>query len=213
MTAEPPEPNRTSGAFADVLAAQTMPKRLGDVQLRLDSPLLIGEAQRPPMQLLREVSFWSLGVVGTVAALASVILGASTPWAMTLTLSAVAFFVVAILLDRYAHRRRAFVIDFHEKTVRLDFSTPLTGMARTWRGTFEQVKALGLLVLPDGQSALTIDIDAQKPFREVLVAALNPNELEPAQALERLLINAFGLQPVVQRTRSVAGEFGAPGAE
>jgi|CXWL01.1.fsa_nt_gi hypothetical protein len=199
--------------FADALAAQTMPKSLGDVQLRIDSPLLIGEAQKPPLHLLRQISFWSLGVVGTGAALGSVVLGAATPLAMTLTLLAVGFFAVAILLDRHAHRRRAFVIDFNEKTLRLDFSTPLTGMARTWVGRFEQVKALGLLTLPNGQAVLTIDIDAPKPFREVLVAALPPSQLEAVQALERLLINAFGLKAVVQRAPSVAEDLGTPGAE
>ena len=204
--------------FAQSLAGQRMPSRLGDVALRLDSPLLIGETRKPPLHLVRDISFWSLGSTGMVAALASVTLGASTPWAMGLTLMAVAFFTVAILMDRYAHRRRAFVLDFEKKTLRLDFSTPLTGMPRTWVGAFEQVKGLGLLSLPSGQSALTVDVDAPPLFREVLVAGLQVNELLPAQTLQRLLTSAFGLESVAapsfeaQRTPSVAEE-GGTGAE
>ncbi len=207
-----------SRPFAEFFAGQRMPPRLGDVTLRLDSPLLIGEARKPKLHWVRESSFWSLGATATVAALASVTLGASIPWAVGLTLIAVAFFIVAMLMDRYAHRRRAFVLDFERKTLRLDFSTPLTGLPRTWVGPFEQVKGLGLLSLPTGESALTIDIEADQRFREVLVTGLLPNELVAAQTLERLLNNAFGRENVsppsaeTQRTPSVADDLGA-GAE
>lgn len=195
-------------AFADVLATHTMPPRLGDVTLRLDTPLLVGEAQRPRLQWLGEIVFWALGASGTVIAVASVLLGAATPVATVLTGIAVALLGIAMYVERRAQKRRAFIINFEAKTLRLDFSTPLTGMPRTWIGGLEQVKDLSLLTLPDGMSALIIDIDGEKRFREVLVAALTARELEPAKMLVRALSNAFGLESHARPTASVAKDFG-----
>lgn len=185
-----------SSRFETALERNTAPQRLGDVSLRYDTSLLIGEADRPKRsnvpQWLRGSSYGLLAV----AALAS--LGTIETWKIGLgVLPAAGLYALAYLLERREVRQRRFVLNFASNSLRLDFSTPFAFRARTLLVHFDGVKAVQLFEQGDGRMALTVDFlsapGSETLLREVLVAHVSDAQLEQVVRLQRLLQGAFGL--------------------
>jgi hypothetical protein len=182
--------------FAQALESNPAPARLGDVRLRYEPSLLIGETARalpslrPVMGLVVGVGCLSFGLVALITDAAL--------WLSTLLIAgAAAGFFGSTWLQSLERRRRRFLLNFETLTLRLDFSTPIAGAPRTLNVHFDGVRALALLDQADGRQCLVVDFvprpGREEVFREVLVAYIGPGESEAAERVERVLRGAFGL--------------------
>lgn len=184
------------GSFQDALATNPAPRRLGDVAVRYEPSLLIGEADVAP----RGLSFAAVLVVGTAFALGtagSLVTDASNTVVGLCALGTGVAFFVGVQLDQRARRQRRFVLNFGTTSLRLDFSTPITHHPRTMVVHFDGVKDCALITQGDGQLAITVDFvptpDSPQVLREVLVANIPEADEAPAARLHRTLTAAFGL--------------------
>lgn len=180
--------------FRQALAENPAPPRLGDIALRFEPSMLIGETQaaRPTVRpsLLVTVGVALLVVSAALLGLTSELV--ALPFLLA---SAAAFGGSAVLLRR-ERRKRGFVVNFATSTLRLDFATPFAGRPRTLLVPFEDVKAVQALEQGDGQHCLTVDFASGSDLlREVLVAFIPAAEDVAARRLLRLLEGAFGLGP------------------
>lgn len=184
------------GSFADALAGNPVPRRLGDVSIRYEPSLLIGEADRTP----RGLTFGTALVVGTAFA-AAAILGLLADVSSSLiggcTLAAGLAFFAAVQLDQRARRQRRFVLNFGTTSLRLDFSTPFTNHPRTFVVHFDGVRDCALIEQADGKKAITVDFvtspTSPTVLREALVAHIAPADDDAAARFHRTLHGAFGL--------------------
>jgi hypothetical protein len=182
--------------FADSLAAHPAPSRLGDITLRYEPSMLIGETPKVPRSLLPTVA-WLLGIAALLIALGLLLVDAPiAPIAVMAALGAIGI-AASIWLDRIDQRQRRFVANFATNTLRLDFVTPFAGRPRTMVMPFECVQDLQLVEQGGGLSCLTVDFvpptGKAEMLREVLVAFIAEHEREGAERLERVLAGAFGL--------------------
>src|SRR5687767_1048938 len=100
-----------TGRFEEALAQNPAPKRLGDIQLRYEPSLLIGEAGRPRRGFLFSAVVLA-GVTSCLGTLAALIAGSSAETAGGLALLTGLAFVGAIQLDQRARKQRRFVLNF-----------------------------------------------------------------------------------------------------
>ncbi len=184
------------GRFAEALAQNPAPKRLGDIQLRYEPSLLIGEAARTPRGLAFAVcvllgSTFGLGTMG------GLLTNASTETIAGCALMTGLTFFGAMQLDQRARRQRRFVLNFGTTSLRLDFSTPFANQPRTLIVHFDGVRDCALCTQADGRIAITVDFvtsaQSQQVLREVLVANIPLAEEDVAVRLHRMLKHAFGL--------------------
>lgn len=182
--------------FADTLAAHPAPSRLGDIALRYEPSMLIGETPKAPRSLLPTVA-WLIGIAALVIALGLLLVDA--PIAPIVVMAGVGAIGIAanIWLERIDKRQRRFVANFGTNSLRLDFVTPFAGHPRTLVMPFDSVKDLQLVAQGNGFSCLTVDfvplVGKAQVLREVLVAFIPDGEREEAERLERVLAGAFGL--------------------
>jgi hypothetical protein len=188
-------PDRPSG-FEAALARQPAPARLGDVRLRFDAFLLVGETPRSGRSWqtgAAAIAGFSalLSAAGLQAALADVALVVAPVLLGGLALAAAAW------LEQRDRRRRAFVANFGTTTLRLDFVTPFAGRPRTLRVPFDAVKAVALWPQADGAWCLAVDFSLSPTspdvLREVLAAHIPEAQRPEAERLQRVLEGAFGL--------------------
>lgn len=178
--------------FRQALVENPAPSRLGDVGLRYEPSMLIGEtasgaATWRPTAL--RVTGLALIAVGLLVLLTS----SNTIALAVLSLSAAAL-VGSVWLARHERRRRGFVANFVTLRLRLDFMTPIAGRPRTLWVPFDDVKTVTLMEQGDGLHCLTVDFaDDGAVLREVLVAFIEADELPAAARLARVLEGAFGL--------------------
>lgn len=185
-----------AGRFDEALAQNPAPKRLGDIQLRYEPSLLIGEADRPP----RGVIFAAVLIAGVgfgLGTVASLLTGApDSTVGLCALLTGGAFFAL-VQLDQRSRRQRRFVLNFGTTSLRLDFSTPFANRPRTMVVHFDGVKDCTLCTQGDGQIAITVDFvtsaTSLEVLREVLVANIPVADEEAAVRLHRMLAGAFGL--------------------
>jgi hypothetical protein len=187
------------GRFADTLAAHPAPSRLGDVALRYEPSMLIGETPKAARSLAPTAA-WVVGIAALVVALGLLLAGAPVaPIAVMVALGAVGAFA-SVWLDRLDRRQRRFVANFATTSLRLDFVTPFAGRPRTLVMPFDAVKALHLIEQGPGLACLTVDFvppgAGAELLREVLVAFIPEAERAAAERLERVLSGAFGLGDV-----------------
>lgn len=182
--------------FAEALELAPAPKRLGDVALRFEPSMLIGET-KAPLRSLWPTVIWAIAIVSTVLCIASLIQNAPLSVPFGLALLASLAFVFATWLERVDHRRRAFVVNFATTSVRLDFVTAIAGHPRTIVVHFDAVRAVAFLEQRDGLVCLVLDFvpspESSEVLREVLVASIATTEIEGAERLHRVLFGAFGL--------------------
>ena len=179
--------------FADALESNPAPKQLGDVTLRYDTSMLIGETPRG------KAGAWSTVVwIAGVALLLFLVGGLVLQWDLwvlvPLLVGGAAAIGLAVWLERLEKRQRRFVANFGTVSLRLDFTSPIAGKARTLVVPFDSVKAAALLRQVDGASCLCVDFAlGSELLREVLVAHIPDAQRSQAERLERVLQGAFGL--------------------
>ena len=200
-------------SFRQALADNPAPAKLGDVWLRYEPSMLVGETSSASGSW-RPTALSALGIGLIVLAVAALLVGAST-WAGAALLSlAAAALLGSVWLSRFERRKRGFVVNFVTSTLRLDFVTPLAGRPRTLLVPFDDVRALGLMEQGDGRSCLTLDFSLQGAvLREALAAFIGHDELAQARRLSRVLEGAFGLGSIPPdspylATQSPAGPAG-----
>lgn len=178
--------------FRQALVENPAPSRLGDVGLRYEPSMLIGETPQGAVTwrptALRVAGF-ALIAVGLVVLLTS----SNTIAFAALSLSA-ACLVGSVWWARRERRKRGFVANFVTLRLRLDFTTAIAGRASTLWVPFDDVKAVTIIEQGDGLHCLTVDFDdGGAVIREVLVAFIKSDELTAAARLARVLQGAFGL--------------------
>lgn len=183
-------------SFAQALAEHPAPRRLGDVTLRYEPSMLVGETDKP-LRSWRPTAAWVAGLCLAAAAVALVALGAPEGLAALFVGLTAAAFAGAAWLERLDARRRRFVVNFGTTSLRLDFVSRIRGQPRTVVVHFDAVQDVRLLAQGDGQRCLTVDFvpwpGSAELLREVLVAFIPDGQAEQAARLQRLLHGAFGL--------------------
>lgn len=185
--------------FADSLAAHPAPTRLGDITLRYEPSMLIGETPHVPRSLW-PTGAWLGGVSALVVALGLLLASAPIPAIVACAVLGALGLWATVWLDRIDRRQRRFVANFATNSLRLDFVTPFIGRPRTLVVTFGSVKGVSLLEQGDGRWCLTVDFvpltGKAQVLREVLAAFITEEQREDAERLERVLEGAFGLGEV-----------------
>lgn len=182
--------------FADALKSHPAPSRLGDVTLRYEPSMLIGETEKPKRSV-RPTLAWLLGFTCLLFAVAA-LLFVEAAWvtALLMVLGA-ASLTAAVRLERHEKRQRRFVANFVTSSLRLDFTSPIAGYARTIVVAFDAVKELALVEQSDGEKVLVVDFTHRGArLREALVAFIPSTQREDAERVERVLHGAFGLGEV-----------------
>lgn len=186
-------------AFADALAAHPAPTRLGDITLRYEPSMLIGETPKVPRSLWPTAA-WLAGISSLVVALGLLLLGAPLAAIIIMVVLGALGITANVWLERIDQRRRLFVANFATNSLRLEFVTPFVGRPGTLVVTFDAVKDVQLMEQGEGFWCLTVDFvpprgDAQV-LREVLAAFIPESQREEAERLQRVLEGAFGLGDV-----------------
>lgn len=190
--------------FVDALESNPAPRALGDVALRYEPSMLIGET-RKGRSTWRSTLTWIAGVCLLVFCAGALALQGPISLAGTLLGLGAATIGAAVLLERFEKRQRRFVANFGTVSLRLDFTSPIAGYARTLNVPFDSVLETAVLRQGDGASCLCVDFEVhRKRLREVLVAHIPDSQLPEAERLTRVLKGAFGLgerpaaaQPIV----------------
>jgi hypothetical protein len=168
------------------------PRKLGDVQLTYDPPLLVGKgASRatlwPTVALVA-------GVALGVSALAAFLWHASPAVLGALVVATAASFIANVVLERRAIRRRSFVCHFAEKVLRLDSTHALSG-PKTLIAHFEKISAVEIVEAFDGTLALTVTFvpahGTPVAMRELLIAFVLRVQRPELEKLATMLRNAF----------------------
>ncbi len=183
------------GDFQKRLEQHPAPKRLGDIALRFEPSMLIGETARR-LKSWRPTAAWVSGLALVLLAVALLVIGAPEVTAGILAVLAAAAFAAAVRLQRADARRRRFVANFLTTSLRLDFVTPIAGKPRTLVVPFDAVRAVDLLEQGDGLRCLTVDFTVaggRELLREVLAVNIPPAQVPDAERLQRVLQGAFGL--------------------
>jgi hypothetical protein len=181
-------------SFASALEANPLPLRLGDVRLQYEKSLWVGRADKPPRGKLANAAL-IVGCVFGVLTLAAIVRNEDHASLGMFLLPAALGFSAAAWLEQRERRQRAFAVDFHGHVLRLDFSTPLTGMPRTLHVAFDEVRELQLEDQGGGLKVMTVDFEAGKGlYREVLVADVTAKQLTEAERVKKMLRAAVGLE-------------------
>ena len=197
------------GRFEDALAQNPAPRRLGDITLRYEPSMLVGEADRPARGLLL-VCVLGAGAAAGVATLGALLTDASTATTGGCALLTGVAFLSAAQLDQRARRQRRFVLNFVTTSLRLDFSTAFANQPRTLLVHFDGVRDCSLCTQGDGRVAITVDFvsstSSVQVLREVLVANIPASEEEAAIRLHRVLKGAFGLGEPPEKAKGPVNE-------
>ncbi len=173
--------------------------QIGDVLLRYDPPVLIGETGRPPERALRTGQVL-LGAGALFGLLCLGTLVAEGAMALSLALAAAcsALLWAGLRADGGVMRgRRRFILHFGTETLRLDL--PSSG-ARAFTRTlsFDDVADLYVLEAPDGTCALVVEArfsPGRPPTACVLVDGVTEVGRADLQRLWVTLRAAFGIRP------------------
>jgi hypothetical protein len=179
--------------FADVLESNPAPQSLGDVTLRYEPSMLIGETARRK-STWRSSAIWVAGLSLLLSSVGGILLG----WDLSVSAACLVLgglgIAGAVLFERFEKRQRRFVANFGTVSLRLDFTSPIAGYAQTLVVPFDSVRATALLAQEEGGSCLCVDFELDGALlREVLVAYIPEEQMIEAERLERVLKGAFGL--------------------
>jgi len=192
--------------FADVLESHPAPKALGDVALRYEPSMLIGETAKGRATWRSSLTFIA-GVALLLFSVGGLVLGWPTSLVGSFVGLGAAGIGAGVLLERFEKRQRRFVANFGTVSLRLDFTSAIAGYAKTLVVPFDSVVDAALVRQGDGASCLCVDFEVDRArLREVLVAHIPDEQLPEAERLERVLKGAFGLgekpQPLVDHETS-----------
>jgi len=184
--------------FADALRQKTPPRRVGDVRLRSEPELLVGEAMAP----LGGASWLpQLCYVGALASglfcLGLLVVDPAAPWYAAAALASAAAFltVAAMRLEALSRRRRVFVLNFSTRTLRIDRPAGIAGAPATSLAAFADVREAGVTRGPRGRYRIEVEIarEGAEPQVEVLVDGAHQAELGDLHRVSEVLRAAFGL--------------------
>ncbi len=177
-----------------------MPRRVGDVRLRYEPSLLIGEA-RARRGLLPTFALGAGAACGFGAVLALVLPGQAGPGealAIFLGGSCALLLSLGLTLDARARAVRRFVLNFATESLRLERPSRARGRPQTWVVHFDCVREVEVVSRPDGSYALRVEYapepGSQETRVEVLVNGARPDEIDTLRRVWRLLRNSFGLR-------------------
>lgn len=183
--------------FDELLDTRPFPARLGDVRLRYDGELLLGEADRPLPGMLGPALFIT-AVATALTALALVLFARSAPLGLGALLGVASggLLIAAVTFDRRARRRRRFALHFFFGKLRLEPSPPIRGLPPSLSLPFEQVRALEVIEQGRARWALVAEVELSDGarVRDALIANVPPGELETLRRCETLLRAAVGLE-------------------
>jgi hypothetical protein len=182
-------------SFADALAENRIPPRLGDVRLRYDEGRMIGESLPPAFgrRLVPELCLL-LGAACGVGSLALLVLAPSHNGApASLALATAALVGYALRLEARLGRRR-FVLHFATEVLRLERLSWAPSATRTETIPFDDVTAVQMVQRPSGHYAIVIPKEQLEERRAPLVEQVLPSEEETLYRVWRMLHNAFGLK-------------------
>jgi len=178
--------------FAQALVDNPVARTIGDVTLRYEPSMMVGETEAASASWRPVALSWA-GFALIVGGLAS-LLFAGQGLAACLIGSGGVVVAGSSWLERREKRKRGFVLNFATSRLRLDFVTPFSGKSRTLLVPFDAVKAVELREQADGAGCLTVDFLVDEAlFREVLIAFIPSTQADAAQRFTRLLEGAFGL--------------------
>jgi hypothetical protein len=200
-------------SFESALAEHPAPRRLGDVTLRYEPSMLIGETAPVPRSLRPTVA-WVAGVCALVATLGLFVLQAPLPAIFFGLLLGGGGLVTATRLTQHEARRRRFIANFATTSLRLDFVQPISGRPQTMVVHFDRVRDVALSQQVDGTHCLTVDFspDDGAVLREVLSAFITDEQLGDADRLKRVLEGAFGLGAIPADSPALSLDVAEPGA-
>ncbi len=177
-----------------------MPRRVGDVRLRYEPSLLIGEARRRHA-LLPTLALGMAGACGFGAVLSLLLPAADSPGealALLLGVCSVLLLGLGLVLDARARAVRRFVLNFATESLRLERPSRARGRPRTWVVHFDSVREVEVVSRPDGRYALRVEYapepGSQETRVEVLINGAHPDEIDTLRRVWRLLRNSFGLR-------------------
>lgn len=183
--------------FGAALQREPMPRRIGDVRLRYDAELLIGE-KVPPLDgasLLPDALVLAGGAAGMVAMamLVAPSLRVGSVWG---TMGAAALAAAAMLaglrLGGLRHGRRGFVVNFHRYVVRVDQPHGLRIRSATTELPFSELREVRLEERGPDRAALVL---AAERRTYLLVDAIRDRERSAAARLRGMLEAAFVTPP------------------
>jgi hypothetical protein len=179
--------------FADALESNPAPTVLGDVSLRYEPSMLIGETPKAERSW-RPTLAWLFGITLLLGAIGGALLSSATTLLAIPVLGGGLVLLVAVWLERFEKAQRRFIANFVTVSLRLDFASRISGYPNTLIVLFDDVRALELVEQSDGELCLLVDFEHQgRTLREVLVAYIPVVQRAEAERLERILRGAFGL--------------------
>lgn len=201
-------------SFADALAQNRPPARIGDVRFVYQSSLLIGEPLGPRSSIAAAPEALFVAGFGAAAGCIAVLAlpsdDATVPLAFGMGIGAVVSIGAAILLDRRRRARRSFVLNFATEVLRLEWAEP-TGRPQLAAVPFDDVTDVEIIERPHSRLGIRLEFRARKPRgvvrRVVLIDRVPPAQGDELRRTLRLLRGAFGL-----RSTSEASLLGEPPA-
>lgn len=183
-------------SFEDALATARAPSVVGDVRLRYERQLLIGESrQGSALRHAPEAMF--IGGVGAAAGAVALLVmpqdASSAPLAIAFALLCAALLVGGLVIERRSRRPRRFVLNFATETLRTEQAS-LFGR-RTEVVGFDAVTGLSLVRRPRGWDAAVVHYRPPRgqPRSFVLIDRIQRREDPGFLRAFRLLEGAFGL--------------------
>jgi len=174
-----------------------MPRRLGNIRLRYDAELLIGE-RVPPLDagaLVPDVLVLT-GLAAGVVAVATLIapdLRKDHVWGtLVAAIIATAATMAGLILGGLRRGRRGFVVNFDQHTVRVDEPGGLRIRSATTLVPFRDVQAVQVVERYPGSWALAL---ALKEREVLLLDSAREGELDQLDRLCRMLEASFAQDP------------------
>lgn len=184
------------GNFSQTLDAKRPIPQLGRHRLRFDSHMLVAE-YRPPLGWSRfapEVALASFAALAIVSVVLLIGGGAGAELAWITGPPALVLALVTVRLEIQKRRRRAFVLNYATRTVRLDDVTRF-GRTRTQIIPFFEIEEAGVTRDRRGL-AFEIQIRATPwPRVEVLLSNVPESQAEELFRFADMARSAFGLVP------------------
>lgn len=187
--------------FAETLDAKQPILRLGRYRLRFDTHMLVAE-HVPPLDWLRFAPELALITFAACAITTGVLLASPSEdaarAALPVGLLAIVSALVAVRLEIRKRRRRAFVLNYATRTLRLDDTTRLFGTTRTRLIPFADIAEAGVTRAERGGYAFEVELkpvaEKEPPRVEVLVSGIPDGELDALFRFSEMARAAFGLE-------------------
>lgn len=179
--------------FADALESHPAPSSLGDVTLRYEPSMLIGETRKLSLTIKSSVA-WIIGIALLLGSVGTVVTVSNVNPAIALAIAGAVFIAAAAWIERLEKRQRRFVANFATNSLRLDFASPIAGYPRTLVIPFDDVRGVAVMDQADGALCLVAEFELQgRTLQEVLAAFVPAEKKEELERVQRVLHGAFGL--------------------